>query len=145
LVYPGPMDVPHAWAYLPDLARAFVAVAERGDCQGFERLHFAGYTLTGTQMLDAIDTAAAALGIRPAGGFKRGGMPWGVIRLGGLFVPIWREVAEMSYLWRVPHALDGGKLARGVGNLPATACDTAICQTLIDLGLAAGIARLAVS
>jgi len=29
LVYPGPLDRPHAWAYLPDLARAFVAVASR--------------------------------------------------------------------------------------------------------------------
>ena len=27
LVYPGPLQVPHAWAYLPDLARAFVAAA----------------------------------------------------------------------------------------------------------------------
>jgi uncharacterized protein YbjT (DUF2867 family) len=25
LVYPGPLELPHAWAYLPDLARAFVA------------------------------------------------------------------------------------------------------------------------
>lgn len=30
LVYPGPMGIAHAWAYLPDLARAFVAVAEQG-------------------------------------------------------------------------------------------------------------------
>jgi nucleoside-diphosphate-sugar epimerase len=27
-VYPGPLDIQHAWAYLPDLARVFVAVAE---------------------------------------------------------------------------------------------------------------------
>src|SRR5262245_34180250 len=31
LVYPGPLDVAHAWAYLPDLARAFVAVAEHAN------------------------------------------------------------------------------------------------------------------
>ena len=29
LVYSGPLDRVHAWAYLPDLARAFVAVAAR--------------------------------------------------------------------------------------------------------------------
>src|SRR5262245_4629433 len=28
-VYPGPLDAVHAWAYLPDLARAFVRVAEQ--------------------------------------------------------------------------------------------------------------------
>jgi len=57
LVYPGPADVPHAWAYLPDLARAFTAVAERA-LQGplgptcHTRLPFAGHTLTGAQLLD---------------------------------------------------------------------------------------------
>ena len=30
LSYPGPLDVPHAWADLPDWARAFAAAAERG-------------------------------------------------------------------------------------------------------------------
>ena len=29
LTYPGPRDVPHAWAYVPDLAQAFVEVAAR--------------------------------------------------------------------------------------------------------------------
>jgi hypothetical protein len=28
MTWPGPLDVPHAWAYLPDLAQAFVRVAE---------------------------------------------------------------------------------------------------------------------
>src|SRR5690606_19229262 len=47
LVYPGPLDVAHAWAYLPDLARAFVAVAELDDLPAFTRLHFAGHSPTG--------------------------------------------------------------------------------------------------
>lgn len=136
LVYPGPLDMPHAWAYLPDLARAFVAVAERGVTAGCERLQFAGYTLTGAQLLDAIETAAVGLGIRPVGAYQRGGMPWSVIRLGGLVVPMWREVAEMSYLWRTPHALDGSKLSGLVGSLGTTPYDAAIRQTLIDLKLA---------
>ena len=29
LVYPGPIDLVHAWAYLPDLAQVFVRLAER--------------------------------------------------------------------------------------------------------------------
>ena len=29
LVYPGPLDRAHAWAYLPDLAQAFVAVTRK--------------------------------------------------------------------------------------------------------------------
>lgn len=136
LVYPGPVEVPHAWAYLPDLARAFVAVAERGDTQGFARLQFAGYTLTGAELLGGLEAAAKDLGIRPDHGFKRGSMLWGVIRLGGLVVPMWREVAEMAYLWRVPHALDGRMLGQLVGPVQETPLPDALRQALIDLGLA---------
>lgn len=46
-------------------------------------------------------------------------MPWGLIRAGGLAYPRWRELARMSYRWRVPHALDGTALACAVGPLPA--------------------------
>lgn len=56
-------------------------------------------------------------------------MPWGVIRLGGLVVPMWREIAEMAYLWRVPHALDGAALARPLGDIPATSLEVAMRDT----------------
>lgn len=134
LVYPGKLDVAHAWAYLPDLARVFVDIAE-GDIRGFERFHFPGHTLTGAQLLTAIDAAAQALGVRPSAGFKRGTMPWGILRLGGMVVPMWKEIAEMSYLWQVPHALDGTRLTRRLGELQLTPIHFAICQTLLDLGL----------
>lgn len=137
LVYPGPMDVPHAWAYLPDLARAFVALAEqavRGDLPAAARLHFAGHTLTGRAMLDAVERAALALGERPVAGFRRGGMPWAAMRVLGWFVPLLRELVEMAYLWRVPHALDGRALHARVGALPVTPIDMALQSALRDLG-----------
>jgi nucleoside-diphosphate-sugar epimerase len=140
LVYPGPLDVPHAWAYLPDLARAFVAVADRADesrTPAFESLHFAGHTLSGRELLDAVETAAADLGRRPARGFRRGGMPWPLLRAAGVVVPMLREVTRMSYLWRVPHALDGARLAARVGPLPATPPRQALRQALLDLGFGA--------
>jgi len=125
LAYPGPLDVPHAWAYLPDLARAFVAAAQATGLPAFTSFHFAGYTLTGAQLLAGIERAAAGLGLAPATGFKHGGVPWGVIRLGGLAVPMWRELAEMSYLWTVPHALADGELER-LGLPAATPIDRAL-------------------
>ena len=135
LVYPGPLDVPHAWAYLPDLARAFVAVAQADDGRTLHRrLHFAGHTLTGAQLLEVIEAAARELGWAPADGFRRGGMPWGLIRTGGLLVPVWREIARMSYLWRVPHALDGRSLEAFVGSLPATPVADAVRAALLGLG-----------
>jgi len=135
LVYPGPKDLPHAWAYLPDLARAFVALAGRAPaaCGPFERFHFAGHTLTGAELLAGIERAAAALGIAPQKAWVHGGMPWGVIRLGGLLVPTWRELAEMAYLWRVPHALDGAALARAVGPLAGTPPADALRAALLAL------------
>jgi nucleoside-diphosphate-sugar epimerase len=135
LVYPGPLDVPHAWAYLPDLARAFVAAAAARDTlPAFARLHFEGHTLTGAELLAAVEGAAAALGVAPAGGFARGSMPWGLIKLGGLLVPMWREIAEMAYLWRAPHALDGHALRAALGPLPGTPVDAAMRQALRALG-----------
>jgi len=81
LAYPGPLDRPHAWAYLPDLARAFVAVAAADFVAGaavgpaagtasnaaqtpsLRKLHFAGHTLTGAQLLRAAEVAAGELGL----------------------------------------------------------------------------------
>jgi nucleoside-diphosphate-sugar epimerase len=136
LVYPGPLDVPHAWAYLPDLARAFVAVASRDrGAAAFECLHFTGHTLTGAQLLAGIEQAGEALGLKPASGWRRGGMPWGVIGAIGLVYPLWRELARMSYLWRVPHALDGAALRVQVGEGPATPLPLALRDALLELGL----------
>jgi nucleoside-diphosphate-sugar epimerase len=135
LAYPGPLEVPHAWAYLPDLARAFVAVAQDPAARGFRRLHFEGHTLTGAQLLAAIEPAAAALGLAPAQGFRRGGMPWGLIAVVGWVYPLWRELARMAYLWRVPHALDGRALVALPGLTP-TPIGTALRESLLALGFA---------
>ncbi len=138
LVYPGPLDVAHAWAYLPDLARVFVAVAEQRLAvpgpAGLRDLPFAGHTLTGAQLLAAIERAAAALGIEPRGGFCHGGMPWRVIRVAGVVYPLWRELARLAYLWEVPHALDGGALASIPGVPASTPIDTALRASLLALG-----------
>jgi nucleoside-diphosphate-sugar epimerase len=132
LVYPGPLDAVHAWAYLPDLARAFVAVAARPDAPAFENLHFAGHACTGAELLAAIEAAAEAQGLRPAGGWQRAGMPWGLISAVGTVYPMWRELARMRYLWQVPHALDGSALARATGPLPATPLHDALRAVVGD-------------
>ena len=134
LVYPGPLDVVHAWAYLPDLAKAFAALASRPQTEPFRTLHFAGHALTGRELLGLIAQAADELSLRPAAGFKQAGMPWGVIRTVGLVYPLWRELAGMSYLWRVPHALDGHSLESVAGPTPSTPARLALRRALLDLG-----------
>src|SRR5262245_58745302 len=60
IVYPGPLDVMHAWAYLPDLAATMVRLAERRAAfDAYETFGFPGHAVTGRQM---IDTIAAATG-----------------------------------------------------------------------------------
>ena len=41
----------------------------------------------------------------------------------------------MSYLWRTPHSLDGGKLAALIGDVPSTDPVAAIRAAVDDLGL----------
>ncbi len=130
--------MPHAWAYLPDLARAFVRVAELPQVQAFHSWHFEGHTLTGAELLAAIEVAAHELGIAPPQGFHHGGLPWGVIGAIGLVVPKWRELARMSYLWRVAHALDGRRLAALPGAAQhMTPLAVAVRESLRGLGLGA--------
>ena len=135
LDYPGEPALMHAWAYLPDLARAFVAVAAAPARPAFERFTFAGHSVTGDEFLAAVEHAAATRGINPARGWRHGRMPWPVMRILGVFVPLWRELARMSYLWRVPHALDGSALEAAVGPLPHTPLAAALERSLRELGV----------
>ena len=134
--YPGQRDVSTPWAYLPDLARAFVAVAaQRARLQPFEVFHFAGHQITGQRWLDVLKPVAIAQGwVKPGGDVKFSGLPWPIIRMGALVNPTWHALLEMRYLWETPHALDNGKLTALIGPEPHTALPQALRQALGDLG-----------
>jgi len=132
IVYPGPLDRVHAWAYLPDLAEAFVRVATvRDRLPSHAALPFPGHCLTGAELVAGIAAAARRSGVPPDGRALRvAGLPWTLIRLAGLFNPMLRELARMSYLWREPHRLDGAALERLIGPVPHTPLDQALDETL---------------
>lgn len=134
VVYPGPLDRVHAWAYLPDLARVFVAVAEARDrLQPFDTLHFRGYAVTGQQLVDGINAAAQRLGWLAAGRQARlGKAPWAVMRAAAWLVPMAREVLEMRYLWTDPHELADDKLTRLIGAPRRTPLHEALYLTLAE-------------
>ncbi|KFC65400.1 putative NADH-flavin reductase [Devosia sp. LC5] len=93
------LDVGHAWAYLPDLGRAFVAVAEQRQSLGaFETFHFAGHFETHGAMLAAIQAAAPVP-------LKASQLPWIVLQAMGLAMPMMREIVKMRYLWNNPMEL----------------------------------------
>ncbi len=123
-VYPGPLDQVHAWAYLPDMARAMVGLADkRHGFAPFETFGFAGYAVTGRELVGELEAVAGR-------SLKIGAMPWTVIRLLGLVRPLMREVAEMRYLWDVPHAIDGGKLATTLPDFRPTPMRAAIAEAI---------------
>ena len=135
IVYPGRTDVLHAWAYLPDLAQAFVQAAQQQSRRAaFEVLHFPGHALTGSALASAVEASAHRVGIlAPTTRLQVSGMPWSLIRVGGLVVPMWREIAELRYLWRVPHRLSGERLASVIGTVPHTPLEPALDAALREL------------
>ncbi len=138
VTWPGVLDAAHAWAYLPDLARAFVRVAEAPAVPGsFECLHFAGHTVTGQDWLAALTEVAWEQGWLPAcGALRTGKLPWGMMRLVSPFSATVASLLEMRYLWDMPHALDGAALARRIGAEPHTPFLDAVRVAITQLDLA---------
>ncbi|MES2935770.1 MAG: NAD-dependent epimerase/dehydratase family protein [Pseudomonadota bacterium] len=136
VTYPGPLDVVHSWANLPDLARSMVALAEiRAQCAAHALYHFPGYAVTGKQFIAELTQAARGTHLlAPDQELKTSSFPWPVIRLGGLLVPMWREISRMRYLWTVPHQLDGDKLAQAIGSIPHTPLEQALGDLLRQAG-----------
>jgi nucleoside-diphosphate-sugar epimerase len=135
--YPGGRDVATPWAYLPDLARTFVAAAQKQQALGFsEVLHFAGHHITGQQWLDVLTPIARQQGwVRPGGALKFSRLPWSVIQVGGWVMPSWGALAEMRYVWDTPHALANDKLCGLLGSEPHTALAQAARSALKELGI----------
>ena len=122
--YPGRRDIPHAWAYLPDIARAAVALAERrADLPAYADIPFEGWTLTGDDLAVAV---GAAIG-KPMQAAK---MSWLPIRIASPFWRLGRELLEMRYLWDHPHGLDGAAFEAIVPDFTPTHLQTAIASAL---------------
>ncbi|MFT4717403.1 MAG: nucleoside-diphosphate-sugar epimerase [Paracoccaceae bacterium] len=122
--YPGNPEIPHAWAYLPDLLRAAVMLAEKRDAlAAFEDVPFPGYTLTGQELHNAVENAAGH-------SVKLRRMNWLPIRLIAPVMPMMKRLVEMSYLWNKPHQLDSHKFNRLLPNFQATPLDAAIASAV---------------
>ncbi len=137
LVFPGPMDVATPWAYLPDLAQTFVAVARvRHSMPAFEQLHFSGHTLTGHDWVGALQPLARAQGwLRENEALRVEGMPWLPMRVLGTVMPTLGALTALRYLWNQPHRLDNRRLRALIGGEPHTPWPLALQRTLQCLDL----------
>ena len=127
--YPGSLSIPHSWAYLPDLAQAFVQLAERAsDLHPYEEFLFAGHAVTGAEMRQALETAVG----KP---LKTRAVPWWLLKILGWFSPTMKATTTVAYLWQRPHELDDPRLAEVCGTLQHTPLPEAVRQSVVDAGL----------
>jgi nucleoside-diphosphate-sugar epimerase len=127
---PGPADVGHAFAYMPDLAETLARlVDDEARLANFEVFHFRGHWLAGGGELGESIRRVVRRSDLPIRAF-----PWIVVQAAAPFNETFREVLEMRYLWRKPIGLDDAKLAGFLGEVPHTPLDTAMRATLADMG-----------
>lgn len=120
---PGPHETGHAWAYLPDLGRAFARLAEaRQDFAPFENFHFAGHYATHGQLLAAMRKGAPV-------DLREVKFPWAMFTLLGLFMPVLREVLKMRYLWNNAMELRDPRLDAILGPDFGTPFEAAVAAT----------------
>lgn len=120
----------HAWAYLPDVAETIARLMDRdSELADFAVFHYAGYQLAAGDMAGAITRAVGA----PRPGVWS--FPWMLVVALQPFVRMFRELAEMRYLWRTSIALDDRKLRAFLGTaMPLTPLDEAVRTSLKGLG-----------
>ena len=109
----GPVDTPHEFIFVPDLAKTLVALSDKEQAYG-QAWNVAGPGLITTRKFADLVFGAVhqKTRIRAAGKF--------VLRVMGLFNPFMREVVEMHYLWTTPVKLDDSRLRKLLPNLKKT-------------------------
>lgn len=120
--YPGNPDIPHAWAYLPDVANIGRHLLERGDLPQYLDLSIPGYTLSGRDMAGALSDVLGR-------DIRLTRFSWLPVHLLAPVMPLLPHVLEMRYLWEMPHWLETGPLAHWAPDLMQTPLDKALAQS----------------
>jgi nucleoside-diphosphate-sugar epimerase len=129
VVYPGPLDVPHEWAYLPDFARAIVKLAgAREHLPAFLALGFPGHNMTGRELVDGLKATIGK-------DLSLGSVPWPMLKLIALFSPDLKGVTQMAYLWNKPHAIDAAPFNALFPDFTPTPLPVALSQASAQLAI----------
>ncbi len=118
----GDLDAPHAFSYMPDVARTLVALATD------ERAWGRAWHVPNAPALSTRRTVAA---LADAAGTQVavGRIPWTAVRALGLAVPAMRELQETRYQFDRPWLVDSTRTERTFG-LTATPLDDAAAATV---------------
>lgn len=114
---PGPVDVRQAMCFLPDWARAAVALAQkRRELDQFEDIPFAGHTLSAQDIKINLEHVLNRK-------LKFTQFPWWLFTLTAPFWELAREMNEMRYLWNLDHALSDKRLSELLQDFKVTPLD----------------------
>jgi nucleoside-diphosphate-sugar epimerase len=121
---PGPVELQHTWAYLPDVGQTVAElVAKQKALSAYNVFHFKGYRITFNEMAEAIRSATGKKVVIKA-------FPWWAIRLMSPFFTLFRSLLEMRYLWNEMVNLSDDKLRVTLGkSVPHTPLGEALLQS----------------
>jgi len=93
LTVPGPMHMPHTWAYLPELAQQACGLLEQDNWpSNYHEVHFQGSRFSFDELKHVIEKRTG----KPV---KVRKLPWWLFSFLGLFKAEIRELVAMKYLW----------------------------------------------
>ena len=132
LVLPGPADIKHTWAYLPDAAAAMerVIAIRLQDHAADKRLEdhmvlpFSGHRFSFDQLKQQLDNDLHTQ-------LTINSVPWKLFKVMGVFVPLFRDLIAMRYLWNHDLRIDDSALVSLLGGTPEqTPFDEAVAASL---------------
>ena len=123
--WPGRLDQPHTFHYLPDIARGLLVLADRREADGQVWHLPAAEPLTAQQFFDMIAQAAG----QPVPVRASIATP-ALLAVAGIFSPLLREMRETTYQFRAPFVIDASKFEAAFGHLEPTPHRDAVQRTV---------------
>jgi nucleoside-diphosphate-sugar epimerase len=123
--WPGRLDQPHTFHYLPDIARGLLTLADRPEADGQVWHLPAAEPLTAQQFFDMIAQAAG----QPVPVRASIATP-ALLAVAGIFSPLLREMRETTYQFRAPFVIDASKFETAFGHLEPTPHNDAVPRTI---------------
>jgi len=123
--WPGRLDQPHTFHFLPDIARGLLVLADHREADGQVWHLPAAEPLTAQQFFDMIAEAAG----RPVSIHASVASP-ALLAVAGMFSPLLREMRETAYQFRAPFVIDSSKFDAAFGRLEPTPHRDAVEQTV---------------
>ena len=133
----GSPDMPHDYAYVPDIARAVTTLLGAPDSAFGQAWHMPCAPTRTTR--EILQIAAEALGVP----LRIRSLPAPLLAPMGLFSPLLREAREMRFQWDRPYRVDAGKFARTFWS-DTTPFETGVRETALSFRRSATVPQAGV-